>query len=147
MLQPSGLTAIHMAAERGLSDCLRYKKLFCTKGFAGKKIGDNAKHRKEHIHIDAKCMLTPRVSFSISSDLHCPLFVSKQIPCIIDQHQTDFFCFCQMKTDFAKQTPPGAKRRTGGLPRPDWWKDAALFGGQVDPLLPGFPFCLHCPLS
>ena len=50
-------------------------------------------------------------------------------------------------TDFSEQTPAGAKRRTGGLPRPDWWKDSALFGGQVDPLLPGFPFCLHCPLS
>ena len=55
--------------------------------------------------------------------------------CIIDQHQTDFFCFFQMKTDFAKQTPTGAKRRTGGLPRPDWWKDSTLFGGQVVPLI------------
>ena len=38
-------------------------------------------------------------------------------------------------TDFSEQTPAGAKRRTGGLPRPDWWKDPTLFGGQVVPLI------------
>ena len=51
MLQPSGLTAIHMAAERGLLECLRYTMLFSTNGCAGKNIDDNVKHAKENICI------------------------------------------------------------------------------------------------